>query len=225
MRGWVSVAVFGALLVTPVAWGQMRGGSAGARAGVGVRGSAVARGSMVANHPLGVLPGRGPFFFSGFHPPFAPGFPRRRGFFINGLWYPYGYYGYPYYPLYWDTSNSSADAYNQQAAQLQQQLAELSDEVERLRTERAEMSATPPPLPQRQAPPAEARGEAPAVPTTLVFRDGKIQQVQNYAITGHALWVFNQQRSRKIPLSDLDISATQKANEERGVSFHIPPAA
>jgi hypothetical protein len=184
----------------------------------------------MANHPLGVSVGRGPFVQGGFRPPFfGPGFRYRPGFFGNRFWYPYGYYGYPWnassYPLFWDTSDSSANAYDQQNEQLQQQLGQLSDEVERLRAEQAERSAAlPPPPPRQQARPAEA--QAAALPaTTLVFRDGKTQQVQNYAIAGHTLWVFNQQRTRKIPLSDLDVSATQKANEERGVSFHVPPAA
>ena len=223
MKGWMAAATFGVLVVASAAWGQMRGGFAGARAGAGMRAPIVARGPMMANHPLGVSVGRTSFGRGGFHPPFVGpgfrGFPGRRGFF-HGYWYPYGYYGG--YPLFWDSSDSSANAYDQQTEQLQQQIGQLSDEVERLRAEQAERSVAPPPAPPQQAP---AAAPTAAVPTTLVFRDGKTQQVQNYAIAGHTLWVFNQQRTMKIPLSELDVSATQKANEERGISFHVPPAA
>jgi len=34
--------------------------------------------------------------------------------------------------------------------------------------------------------------------------------------------VVADQRQRKIPLSDLDLPATAKLNEERGVDFQIP---
>jgi len=46
--------------------------------------------------------------------------------------------------------------------------------------------------------------------------------VQNYAIVGQTLWTFAPQRTQKIPLSDLDLAATQKANDERGVDFRVP---
>jgi hypothetical protein len=34
--------------------------------------------------------------------------------------------------------------------------------------------------------------------------------------------VFTNQRARKIPLSEVDLSATQKVNEEQGVPFRVP---
>jgi hypothetical protein len=58
--------------------------------------------------------------------------------------------------------------------------------------------------------------------TVLVFRDQHKQEVQNYAIIGQTLWTFAPQHSQKIPLSALDIPATEKANDERGVTFRIP---
>lgn len=60
------------------------------------------------------------------------------------------------------------------------------------------------------------------LPTTLIFRDGKTELVQNYAIVGGTLWAFNQQRARKIPVSELNIPATRKVNEDHGVEFSIP---
>ena len=75
--------------------------------------------------------------------------------------------------------------------------------------------------PQRSNDPISADPPAPA--TVLVFRDQRTQEIHNYAIVGTTLWAFGQ-RTQKIPLSDLDVAATAKANEERGVDFHVPGA-
>ena len=56
----------------------------------------------------------------------------------------------------------------------------------------------------------------------LVFRDKHTQEVQNYAVVGGTLWIFSEQRATKLPLSWLDIDATTKANEDRGVNFRVP---
>ena len=80
--------------------------------------------------------------------------------------------------------------------------------------------------PQRSDPPpqhAEERNES--TPTTvLVFRDERKQEVQNYAVVGQTLWIFEPRRTEKIPLSQLDIPATARANDERGVDFRVPAA-
>jgi hypothetical protein len=57
--------------------------------------------------------------------------------------------------------------------------------------------------------------------TVLVFRDKHQQEVENYAIVGDTLWDFAAQ-TVKIPLSELDIPATIKANQDRGVTFTVP---
>jgi hypothetical protein len=80
--------------------------------------------------------------------------------------------------------------------------------------------------PQGSDPPpqhAEERNES--TPTTvLVFRDERKQEVQNYAVVGQTLWIFEPRRTEKIPLSQLDIPATARANDERGVDFRVPAA-
>jgi hypothetical protein len=58
--------------------------------------------------------------------------------------------------------------------------------------------------------------------TVLIFKNGRESEVQNYAIVGDTLFDFTDGRSHKIPLADLDLPATQKANDGRGVDFHIP---
>jgi hypothetical protein len=60
--------------------------------------------------------------------------------------------------------------------------------------------------------------------TVLVFKDGHQSDVLNYAIVGDTLFDFAEGRTRKILLADLDLKATQKANDDRGVDFQIPPA-
>ena len=76
-----------------------------------------------------------------------------------------------------------------------------------------------------KAGPAEQTEEGVAVqpPTVLVFKDGHRSEVVNYAIVGDTLFEFAEERTRKILLASLDIPATQKANEERGVEFKLPP--
>ncbi len=58
--------------------------------------------------------------------------------------------------------------------------------------------------------------------TILIFKDGRQSDVLNYAIVGDTLFDFAAGRTRKIPLADLDLKATQKANDDRGVDFQIP---
>ena len=93
----------------------------------------------------------------------------------------------------------------------QQEIERLNDEVARLRADRA------PSVPATQAPEAQIRAE-----TVLVFRDHHSEEIQNYAIVGETLWVFTEQRARKIPIAALDVPATTKANDSRGIDFRLP---
>jgi len=71
--------------------------------------------------------------------------------------------------------------------------------------------------------PVEAEEPVAAQPSTvLVFKDGHKSDVLNYAIVGDTLFDFAAGRSRKILLADLDLPATRKANDDRGVDFQIP---
>lgn len=58
--------------------------------------------------------------------------------------------------------------------------------------------------------------------TVLVYRDGHTETVGNYAIVGNTVWVFNETRARKIPLSELDLRATKRSNQDRGNDFVVP---
>jgi len=91
----------------------------------------------------------------------------------------------------------------------------------------------PPPAPTAKSPapahPAELAEEAPAVdpdpplpPTLLVFKDGRTLEVNNYAIQGQTVYDLTPGHRRKIALIDLDLDATRKQNDERGITFQLP---
>ena len=162
-------------------------------------------------------------FGSGFRRPgFRPRF-RHRAFFSSYSPYYFGYSAYPlyygddsyaaadYYPGYDYYGNASSQASNDIARQ-QQDIDRLENEVATLREERE----------TRPVGPQKAPAEVSSPPTVLVFRDRHTQEVQNYAVVGGTLWIFNEQHATKLPLSWLDIEATAKANDERGVDFRVP---
>ena len=212
-------------------------------------GGSIGRGGFSGFHGGGSLGGGqhfGSSFATGMRQPFRSGSSfggfRRPGFghrhFGNRVFFGsvspgyLGYYDYPYYsgdfygtpddyPTYDYYSSSGYSAQNdvvqqQQAAQ-QQDIDRLEDEVARLREQRESEQDSG----QAPAPPAESRSMV-STPTLLVFRDKHTQEVQNYAIVGGTLWIFSEQRATKLPLSWLDLDATTKANDDRGVDFQVP---
>lgn len=76
-----------------------------------------------------------------------------------------------------------------------------------------------PDLPARQLP-----DDKPGDPTVLVYHNGHHEDVNSYAIMGDSLYVFDQGR-KKVALTELDVPATVKANDDRGVEFRLPPSA
>ena len=70
--------------------------------------------------------------------------------------------------------------------------------------------------------PNEVRPEAEAPPIVLIYNDGHQREVQNYAIMGNYLYDIGTFIAQKIPLAQLNLKATAKANEERGVEFSLP---
>lgn len=66
---------------------------------------------------------------------------------------------------------------------------------------------------------------APAAdPTLLVYKDGRQLEVGNYAIVGTTLFDLTPGHPRKIALADLDLEATRKQNDDRGIVFQLPPS-
>ncbi|MGA7928610.1 MAG: hypothetical protein WCA20_21770 [Candidatus Sulfotelmatobacter sp.] len=71
----------------------------------------------------------------------------------------------------------------------------------------------------------EGSSEPPRIPPTLIFKDGHQLEIENYAVVAQTLYDLTPGHSRKIALADLDLRATQKQNDERGVSFELPSSA
>ncbi len=76
-------------------------------------------------------------------------------------------------------------------------------------------------------PPAVAVDQSPAdarqqIPVVLVYMDGHEQEVTNYAIVGTTLYDLGAFVAHKIPLAELNLKATIKANDDRGVEFSVP---
>jgi hypothetical protein len=250
MRRWLAIAALSVPMLAAPLPAQMHGGSRGGasmgRSGFsssGFRGGLSSSGfrgggSVGVGQRFGASFGTGtrqPSFRSGpsfgrfHHPGFGSRHFRNRVFFSTfspGFW---GYYGYPAY--YGGDSYSTVDSYpsydyygpsyyfaQNDVAQQQQDIDRLEDEVARLREERQSE--------QRQArdtspPQAQSKSEV-STATLLIFRDKHTQEVQNYAVVGGTLWIFSEQRATKLPLSWLDIEATTKANDDRGVDFQLP---
>jgi hypothetical protein len=93
------------------------------------------------------------------------------------------------------------------SGQTQEQISQLQSQVAQLQ---AQQKAASPKM-------TEVHYE-----TVLVYRDGRTETVGNYAIVGKTVWVFNESRARKIPLSDLDVPATKRDNQDRGNDFVVP---
>ncbi len=58
--------------------------------------------------------------------------------------------------------------------------------------------------------------------TILIFKDGHQLEVANYAIVGTTLFDLSEGHRRKIPLSELNLTATTKENDDRGIDFQLP---
>jgi hypothetical protein len=134
-----------------------------------------------------------------------------------------GWYGYydPWWDWWWWDSHSSYDEDRAREIQAANEMNQQSLEEQRARRDQDQdlYAGQDSPPQQREA---DRATEVPSPATVLVFRDQHRQEVQNYAIVGTTVWTFAPSRTQKIPLSDLDIAATTKANDERGVDFHLP---
>jgi len=179
------------------------------------------------NFPFGVHPDNRFFSDAFFDPFFCTRRPTRFSSFVPfSSFLPFA--AYPYYsmPLYDESSyNDSRDT--EQLERANAQVSDLTNQIEQLREELERMGEqqTSPRAAATPAPAVDDSKVEPPVSTTLVFRDGRRSQVENYAVVGNTLWVFNDQRRTKIPIAELDLKSTQQVNEDRGVDFAIPASA
>jgi len=147
-----------------------------------------------------------------------PGIDRRRYGPGIGVAVPYAYPGiYPGYG-YIDPGYTDAIPYDDASAQPIYPDASLEQNA-------AQQQAEPAPPPSFNTP-RYAPSRQPAPPeedaVTLIFKDGRpSEQIHNYMLTRTMLYVRDQHR-RDIPVDQLDLAATQKANQNNGVEFALP---
>lgn len=225
MRRLLSLAAF-LLVFALVSMSAQRGG---ARAGFG--GHSGGMGHFSGGRAFGGPHSGGGFRFSGG----GFGGPRFRDHGFHRCWgcrerfsFPwYGYGGYygGYYDPFWLWNSSSSYDYDQEreeelanqqnALNLREQELREREDWQRDREEHDAYARRPPAHSEASANPEPA--------TVLVFRDQHQQEITNYAISGSTLWVLNDHLvAKKIPLTELDLTATAKANDERGVEFQVP---
>jgi len=102
---------------------------------------------------------------------------------------------------------------NSNSPELSLEVERLSDQVQLMRDEqrlREERN-------QQQSKPQDNLPN-----TVIVLRNGSQLSVRNYAIIGPTVWILNERTAKKIPLSDLDIPATEEANAKNGMEFRLP---
>ena len=235
-RNILTAAILIVVTALPVC-AQRRGMSAprvGASVGVRPSGRVIVRSAPA----FGRNPGFGVFF-------------NQRQFHPRRFYNPYAY-AYPYYPIYPYTaypyygvglqsdfvySNAAVGTYDAPAYMaghdtgVQSDLYRLQAELDQVRqqqaSDRQQYALNSPADTPRPAPATRPRQEPPAPPTELIFRDGHQTDIHNYAVVGQTLWIFSEERARKVPLADLDLDATRQANEARGVEFAVqakPPS-
>ena len=227
----VSIAAF--VLAALVSASAQRGGMRSSGGGRGVAVGHSFAGHSSGGHAFGGMhtgPSMRSSFFRG--EGFRGGHIRTGGFhhcygcrFRNG--YPlYGGYGYAgYYDPYWWWDSSSSYNYDEERTRelaLASEMNAVNLEEQNLR-ERENWDRERDQDSYARRPQARAEEQSAAAPATvLVFRDQHQQEVRNYAIAGGTLWVLNEQTAKKIPLAELDLAATAKMNDERGVDFQVP---
>ena len=139
---------------------------------------------------------------------------RGRGTFFGGLpVYSVPYY-YPDFAYPNDYVDDDQDAYEG-----------AGPTVFERHGQRVPMAIHPPSAQQATAPPEKSAEPEPlaAQPgTVLVFKDGHQAEIHNYAIVAGTLFDLTEGRAKKIQLADLDLPATRKANDDRGIDFQVP---
>lgn len=175
-------------------------------------------------------PSPGPAYGRGYGYHSGVGVGRSNGFAERGRrgrtlgWgLPFTYFMTPYYyPDFGYDSSFEAppppeDAGAQGAVMAENRLGEqiqrLSAEIEELRNAQQQNS-------QPDYPPASEAPQTPAAPPiVLVLRDGQQVKTDNYAVMNNTLWDFSKQPARRIPISSINVSASEKASEANGAEF------
>lgn len=144
---------------------------------------------------------------------------RRRGAGYGAVPF-YGAVGMPYYG-WGDDMNvatpppSLVDSTTQVLAN---EVDKLTQQVQQL-TEERQAQASQPPAFEPEGPAAQIQTVPPEPSTILVLRDGKKVETDNYAVMGTTFWNFSAHPVQRIPIAQIDVSASRQANELRGIEF------
>jgi hypothetical protein len=224
------------LLMAATAEAHGRGGGGFHGGGGGLHAGA----PMFRDNP-GLRPGLRPGFRPGFNPGVRPGFDRgfRPGF-DRGFRPGFGgvdnrsvvispFFGFPFFwtgidplysgpiftaPTYITPDQTTPSIGDQTTEDLRSQVGQLTTEVQQLQAELAAARG-------QSTPTSPAAQNAPAV--TLILKDGRRIEAAGYALVGSTFWILNAQDATKISLSDVDVDATQKENQKRGINVVIRP--
>jgi hypothetical protein len=219
--------------------GGFRGGYSAARSYRSFAGSAPriygAGPHTIFNTPqYGMSAGRMPVYRPAYRPD-SRIWGRRGHYHVrhNG-YYGYGNYGYGAYPgfanswelLPWDLDDSDSIGGDTGPSQPAAQAPQPSEQPEYVpSSENGYRQDYYPSGNEGAAPPPPASPIAPEPQLTLIFKDGHTKQIRNYALTQSALLDMDQAasgRMTQIPLSSLNLTATEKAARQAGLDFSPP---
>ena len=159
--------------------------------------------------------------------PFYGGYTDVQAYYPGAIappFLPQAYYPQPYafpprytYP-YVENQFTSYDNHESVDA-LQRRVQQLSDEVSLLQNQ--VVTATNAQLQmQMQTQRSQAsRPPEPATPVVLVLKNGDRLESQGYVITRDSLWIVTRCGTEKMPISQLNVAATQRENLKRGIEF------
>jgi hypothetical protein len=126
----------------------------------------------------------------------------------------YGYPVYLYPDSYYDREVESAPAYEPARQEPQKIIVEIRD------TREQKSAAIEQPIAKKEEP--KAAPERPSDPVIIVMLDGRKEALSDYAIMGSYIFDLSNGTTRKIPIDTIDVPATRKINEQRGVEFKLP---
>jgi len=228
MKRLVAVALASLVIALPVCAqrGGARGGSSGHASGG--RGGFAASGSRMVSGYRGVTASRAPLAVQGLQrgtvgaagarAPYGGNYRRRRPYVS-----PYGatvFYGVSGYGVPGPYILDYPDGYDYDAGLTPQDNGYQGYDMQQ------PYPQAPPVAPGVYPQAAAAPQIAPALTNedgvTLVFKDGRAPvQIHDYVLTRNVVYVWDRHQ-RVIPIDQIDMAATAKANSEAGVDFELP---
>jgi hypothetical protein len=133
------------------------------------------------------------------------------------------YYGYP--EVAQPVDDSMKQQYGPVVERPSQNTAQQRQDEDRIRRLEQQLDDIEANSDRTKADPSKSEPQVPVADqpsTLLVFQDGHTLEVRNYAIVGDQLYDLSEGSRRKIALADLDVSATEKQNDNRGLDFRLP---